>query len=82
MAEKEKYECYEMVRRDFLDMTTDFIKIGGEFPLKSALDNLHAIARIDTRLIAMGYIDLPSLSKRRIETENLIETVKRKLGEL
>jgi len=73
------YECYELVRKDFLNLTKGFIEIGGEFPLTSALDNLRAIERMDTRLIAAGCITVSQLAKRRKFTEDLITEVKREL---
>jgi len=75
-------ECYELVRKDFMGLTKGFIEIGGEFPLKQALDNLHAIARMDTRLIAAECITLSELAKRRKYVEDLITATKEELDRI
>jgi len=65
-----------------MNLAKDFIKIGGKFPLTSALDNLHAIERMDTRLIAAECISIAELAKRRKEVGELINKVKRMLKEV
>jgi len=82
MSEREKFcECYEFVRKDFIDVAKRLLAIAGVFPASVAVDRLRAVEDMDTVLRNRDCISADELFKRRDETAKLLERGKeRTLG--
>jgi len=80
VVEEKRCDCYELVRKDFFDTAKRLMEPEiGVFANRVALDRLRAVDDMDTILGVRECIPLLELAKRRVETEKMIDELKRRL---